>query len=100
MGDALECENLNHRVFIVGSSRRGVKGRQYLRIHPAPQKRFRLQCPEFPGPFWTRSFKSFAFLMGLVLTLFQVAMQETLVSSIKSNLRVVGPTASRPAGEN
>jgi hypothetical protein len=37
--------------------------------------------------------------MSFVLTLFQIAMQENLVSVIKGDLRAVATTTSQPAGE-
>jgi len=41
-----------------------------------------------------------AFLMGFVLTLFQVAMEESLVGVIINGLRAVGLTTSQPAGND
>jgi hypothetical protein len=38
--------------------------------------------------------------MGLVLTLSQIAMQESLVNAIESDLRAVVTTASQPASKN
>jgi hypothetical protein len=44
--------------------------------------------------------KSLALLVGFVLALLQIAMQEGGSGMVKGNLRAALPTASQPAGEN
>jgi len=59
----------------------------------------RFQDPEFPGPGWTISECQFR-LVGLVLTLFQFAVQESAIGVIKSILRAGATSTAQPTGKD
>jgi hypothetical protein len=77
-----------------------IKKRERVLTHPAPQEGFGFQDSEFPSPFRARILESLTFSMGFVLTLFQVPVQESVVSMIESSLRAVVTAAAQPAANN
>lgn len=100
VGNTLDREYLDYRVSVAGASRLRVEQFQYLLIQALPKEGFCFEDLEFPSPLWTRYPKSLRVSMRRLLTLDQVATNESAVVVIKQLLRAASRSAREPASKN